>query len=84
MRNVIIKLWIKKIKEDVYSKKGGYVEDINVLLRFMSEIMVSSMEESILLPEKENEKQGNQIYSISIKKNCYVKQKQVLVHLWNQ
>ncbi len=65
-------------------KKGGYVEDNNDLLRFMRELMVSSMEESKSLPEKDNEKQGNHINPSPIKKNCVLKQKQVLVHLRNQ
>ena len=46
--------------------------------------MVSSMEESKSLPEKDNEKQGNHINPSSIKTNCVVKQKQMLVHLRNQ
>ena len=85
MRNVLIKLRIIKIKEEcLFKRKGGYIEDNNDLLWFKSELMVSSMEESKSLPEKENEKQGNHINPSSIKKNCVVKLKQVLVHLKNQ
>ena len=43
----------KKDKEEcLFKRKVGYVEDNNDLLRFKRELMVSSMEESILLPEK--------------------------------
>ncbi len=69
-----------KEKEEYLFKKGGYVEDNKDSLRFKRELMVSLMEESKSLPEKDKRKE-NILKSNSIKKNCVVKQKQVLVHL---
>ena len=47
------KIMNNKINEEcLFKRKGDYVEENNELLRFKSEFMVSSMEESILLPEK--------------------------------